>query len=75
VIRFMPETYRAINKCVLSTAEVNRHSTRYDILPVVNDGVSSVGVSAGLRVPGSNIPVTVDGTRVCALVFGTVRAW
>jgi len=65
-------------------------STGYDILRAVNgegrspsssrakpdDGaVSSVGVSAGLRVPGGNIPVTVDGTRVCALFFGTVRAW
>jgi hypothetical protein len=45
-----------------------------DILRVVNGAVSSVGVSAGLRFPGGNIPVVVDGTRVCALFFGTVRA-
>jgi hypothetical protein len=46
-----------------------------DILRAVNGAVSSVGVSAGLRFPGSNIPVFVDGTRVCALFFGTfVRA-
>jgi len=41
-----------------------------------DDGtVSIVGVSVGLRFPGSNVPVTVDGTRVCALFVGTVRAW
>ena len=38
--------------------------------------LSDVGVSNCLRVPGGNIPVTVDGTRVCALFVGTfVRAW
>ena len=47
----------------------------YDILRAVNGAVSSVGVSADLRLAGGNIPVTVDGTRVCALFFGTVRAW
>jgi hypothetical protein len=42
-----------------------------DILRAVNGAVSSVGVSAGLRFLGGNIPVVVDGTRVCALFFGT----
>ena len=46
-----------------------------DILRAVNGAVSSVGDSAGLRLPGGNIPVTLDGTQVCAPFFGTVRAW
>ena len=49
-----------------------------DILRVLKDAVSSVGVSAGLRLAGGNILVVMDSTRVCALFFGTFprrRAW
>jgi hypothetical protein len=34
--------------------------------------VSSVGVSAGLRLAGGNIPATMGGTQVCTLLFGTL---
>ncbi len=43
-----------------------------DILRAVNGAVSTMGVSVGLRFPGDNIPVAVDGTWVCALLFGTM---
>jgi len=33
------------------------------------------GTSYGLGVPGSDIPAVLDGTRVCALFFRTMRAW
>ncbi len=36
-----------------------------------DDWVSSVRVSAGLGLAGGNIPVTVDGTRICALFCET----
>jgi|GEM_PF-3612666 len=59
-----------------SVIEMSFATIEHDILRAVNGAVSSVGVSAGLRLAGGNIPVTVDGTRVCALFFGTfVRAW
>ena len=56
--------------------DTRTQSLCHDILPSVNGGVPSVRVSAGPRLPESNIPVTVNGAQVCALVVGTfVRAW